>query len=240
MSDFCSLIFLWLNGCWSHRVCGLGAGSPGWRFSLSWSLLGLLRGRQDGVQGGAFHAWHELNQTSVSDIKNQAVDDLVAEIAMGHLAALEAERCLHLVAFAEKAHSLIFLGLVVVLIDGDRELDLFDGVDFLLLARGAVALVLLIQELAVVLNAADGWNCVRRNLDEIKPAFPGDLQGFEGGQNAKLFAVFVDDADLAGADTFIGADKRLRGTFINWGNKSPPQRVFSLAMRCLGFRCNSP
>ncbi|MCU1248724.1 MAG: hypothetical protein JWQ49_1753 [Edaphobacter sp.] len=184
------------------------------------------------MQGSAFHTRHELNQTSVTDVENEAVDDLVAEIAMGHLAAFEAERCLHFVAIAEEADSLIFLGLVIVLIDGDREFDLFDGDDLLLLARGAVALVLLVQELAVVLDLADGGNGVRGDLYEVQGAFAGHLEGLKWGHDAKLFAIFVDDADFTGADTFVSADKRLRGTFINWGNKSPPQRVFSLAMHC--------
>jgi len=187
------------------------------------------------MKGGAFHARHELNQTGIADIQNEPVDNLVAEVAMGHLAALEAKRRLYLIAIAKEANSLILLGLVVVLIDGNGELDLFDGDDLLLLARGAVALVLLIQELAVVLDLADGRNGIGGDLYQVQRAFAGHLEGLKRGHDAELFAIFVDDADLAGADTFIGADKRLCGTFINWGNKSPPQRVFSLAMHCLGL-----
>ena len=93
--------------------------------------------------------------------------------------------------------------------------------------------------LAVVLDLADGRNGVGGDLYQVQRTLAGHLEGLKGRHDAKLFAVFVDHADLAGADTFIGADKRLGGTFINWWNKSPPQRVFSLAMRCLGFRCNS-
>src|SRR5258705_4624305 len=140
------------------------------------------------MQGGALHTGHKLHQTSVADIEYQAVDDLVAKVAMGHLTAFEAERSLHLVAFAKKADSLILLGLVVMLIDGDRELDLFDGDDLLLLARGAVALVLLVEELAVVLDLADGGNGIGGDLYEVQRTFAGHLEGLKGSHDAKLFA----------------------------------------------------
>jgi hypothetical protein len=115
-----------------------------------------------------------------------------------------------------------------VLIDRDGELDLFDGDDLLLLARGTVTLIFFVEKLAVVLNLADRRDGIRGDLYKIQRTLTGHLEGFKGGHNAKLFAIFIDDADFTGADTFIGADKRLRRTFINWGNKSPPQRVLSL------------
>ena len=191
------------------------------------------------MQCRAFHARHELDQASVADIKNEAVDDLVAEIAMRHLAAFESQRRLNLVAFSEEPDCLVLLGLVVVLINRHRELDLFDDDDLLFLACGAVALVLLVKELAIVLDLADGGHGVGGDLYQVERAFPGHLEGVKRGHDAELFAIFVDDANLAGADAFVSADKRLGGTFINRWNKSPPQQVFSPAMRCLGFRCKS-
>ena len=187
------------------------------------------------MEGRAFHAGHELDQPGIADIEDQAVDDLVPEVAMGHLAALEAERCFDLVAFAEKADSLVLFGLVVMFVDCDGELDLFDCDDLLLLACGAVALVLFVKKLAVVLDLADGGNGVGGDLYEVEGTFAGHLEGFEGRHDTKLFAVFVDDADFAGADTFVGADKGLRGAFINWWNKSPPQRTSVPAMHCSGI-----
>src|SRR5258708_31834368 len=220
-------------GCCSVVCCGGGSwiGLVGRRFRL-------LRWCKNRVQRRAFHPWHEFDQAGIADVEYQSVDVLVTKVAMSHLPALEAQRGFHLVALAKKADSLVLLRLVVVLVDRDRELDLFDGDDLLLLARRPFALVLLIQILAVVLNLADRRNGVGRDLNQVERALPGHLQCFKRCHDAKLLAVFIDYADLAGADTFIGADKRLRGTFINWWNKSPPQRVFSPAMRCLGFRCS--
>jgi hypothetical protein len=191
------------------------------------------------VKRCAFHAGHEFDQTSVADIEDEAVDDLVTEVTMGHLAAFESQRRFDLVAFSQEADCLVLLRLVVVLVDRHRELDLFDDDDLLLLPCSAIALVLLVKVFAVVLNLADGGNGVGGNLYQVEGAFPGHLEGVKRGHDAELFAIFVDDANLAGADAFVCADKRLGGTFINRWNKSPPQQVFSPAMRCLGFRCKS-
>ena len=190
------------------------------------------------MERGAFHAWHELDRAGFPDIHDEAVDDLVAEVAMGHLAAFEAEAGFDLVAIAEEADGLIFLGLVVMLVDGDGELDFLDDDDLLLLASGAVALVLLVQVFAVVLDLADGRNGVGRDLDEVEGLFAGHLQGLKRGHDAELFTIFVDNAHFTGADTFVGANKRLGGAFVEWWDKQPPRRVLRTAM-LLGECCIS-
>ena len=101
-----------------------------WRFRL-------LVGRDDGVQDGAFHARHELDDAGVADVLDEAVDDVVAEVAMGHLAAAEAEAGFDLVAALQELDGLILLGLVVVFVDGDGELDFLDDDDLLLFLGGA-------------------------------------------------------------------------------------------------------
>ena len=78
------------------------------------------------MQNGAFHARHELDDAGVADVLDEPVDDVVAQIAVGHLAAAEAQAGLDLVAVGEELDRLILLGLVVVLVDGDGELDLLD------------------------------------------------------------------------------------------------------------------
>ena len=159
------------------------------------------------MQCGALHAGHELDQAGVTDIQDQTVNDLVAQVAVGHLPPLEAQRRLHLIALAKEAHGLVLLRLIVMLIDRDRELDLFDDDDLLFLACRAVALILLVKEFAVVLDLADRRNGIRRDLYEIQRSLAGHLEGVKRSHDAELFAVFVDDANLAGADAFIGADK---------------------------------
>ena len=168
----------------------------------------------------AFHSGHELNRASIAYIKDEAIDDLVAEIAVGHLTTFETERRFDLVAVPEETNSLIFFGLVVVLVYGDGELDFLDGDDLLLFARGAFALVLLVEIFAVVLDFADGRNGIGRNFYEVEGTFASHLESFEGRHDAKLFAVLVDNTDFACANAFVGADERLCGTFIDWWNRS--------------------
>ena len=166
------------------------------------------------MQRGALHTRHKFHDACVAYILNKPVDDGISQLAMSHLTALEAQRCLDLVAFSQKADGLVFLGLVVVLIDSHRELYFLDGDDLLLLAGGALALVFLVEKLAVILNAADGWNGGGRNFDQIKPALTGDLEGFKWRQNAELLAVFIDDAYFTRADSFVGADKAFCRTLV--------------------------
>ena len=59
-----------------------------------------------------------------------------------------------------------------------------------------------------------GRDGVRRDLHQVQSALAGDLQGFEGRHDAELLALVVDHANLLRADTFVGADKGLGGTFI--------------------------
>ena len=77
------------------RRCGLLLRRRG-RLGLGRFLL--LVGRDDGVENGAFHAGHELDDACVSDVLDELVDDVVAEIAVSHLATTEAEAGFHLVA----------------------------------------------------------------------------------------------------------------------------------------------
>src|ERR1700761_7469281 len=116
--------------------------------------FGLLSGRQDGVEGCAFHAGHELDDTGIAHVLNEPVDDGVTKFPVSHLPALEAKGCLYLVAFSQKTDGLVFLGLVIVLIHGHRKFDFLDGDDFLLLSSRALALVFLVKEFAVILNSA--------------------------------------------------------------------------------------
>ncbi len=178
------------------------------------------------MQDGAFHARHELNDGYLADVLNELVDDVVAEVAVGHLAATEAEAGLDLVAAGKEVDSLIFLGLVVVLVDGDREFDFLDDDDFLLLLGGAFALFLLVEEAAVILDAADGRNRVGRNLYEVESALAGDFECFKGGQDAELFAVFVDYADFARANPIVDANKRLCRTFVECDGTPPINRRY--------------
>jgi len=113
------------------------------------------------MQDSAFHAGHKLDYGNVANIPDNPVDDVVTQVAMGHLATAEAEAGLHLVAALQEFDGLILLGLIVVLVHRDGELDLFDRDHFLLLAGGALGFLFLVEIAAVVLDSADGRDGIR-------------------------------------------------------------------------------
>ena len=170
----------------------------------------LLAGRgKNCMQNCAFHAGHEFNQACVADVHDKPVDDVVSKLSMRHLAAAEAKARLHFVAFAQEADCLILLRLVVVFVNRNGELDFLDDDDLLLFARGTLALFFLVEITAVILDAADRRNRIGRNLNQIQSTLAGDLQRLKRGQDAELFAVFIDDTDFAGANPVVNTDKRL-------------------------------
>jgi hypothetical protein len=107
-----------------------------------------------------------------------------------------------------------------MLIDSHGKLNFLDHDHFLLLTRSAIALVLLVEEFAVILNTADRRLRRGRDFDQIQATLAGYLQSFKGRQNAELFTVFVNDADFTRANSVVNADKRLGRTLIDG---SPPE-----------------
>jgi hypothetical protein len=71
-----------------------------------------------------------------------------------------------------------------VLIHGHGELDLLDRNHLLFLFGGPFALFLLVEEAAVVLDAADRGNRVSRNLYQVEASLAGDPQRLKRRQNA--------------------------------------------------------
>ena len=175
------------------------------------------------MQRGTFHPRHKFDHTGLADIHDQAIDDLVSQIAVRHLPALETKARLDLVAFREEAYSLILLGHVVMLIDGDGELHLFDHDDLLRLAGRTLALVLLVQELSIILDLAHGRHGIGRDLHQIERALAGDLERLKRLHDAELCAILVNDAHFTGTDTVIGTDEGLLGTLVveRWDGQPP-------------------
>ena len=106
--------------------------------------FGFLAGREDGVKNSTFHARHELDHRDVANVLYEAIDDVVAKVAVRHLASAETEAGLDLVAALQEFNRLVLLGLVVMVVHGDGELDLLNDDDLLLFARGAFGLFLLV------------------------------------------------------------------------------------------------
>ena len=76
-----------------------------------------------------------------------------------------------------------------------------------------------------------GGTALGETSTRSRPALAGDLQRLKGRQNAQLFAVFVDDADFARANSIVDADKGLCRTFVECDGAPP--RVVAARLRGL-------
>ena len=146
-----------------------------------------------------------LDDTVGDDVVGQPLEQVEPELRAGLLPAPEHDGDLHLVTAAEEADDVTLLGLVVVLVDLGTELHLLDdGVG--LVASGLAGLLgVLVLELAVVHELADGRARGRRDLDEVEIVLAGELHRLLDADDADLLAVGPDQADLGDADALVDA-----------------------------------
>ena len=138
---------------------------------------------------------------------------------MHHFAAAELDLQLDLHALPHEFLGVAHLHLVVVL--GDVHVER----EFLELGRGGVllgvllALVEVVDVLAVIDDLADGRIGGGVDLDEIKLPLARGGHGLGEAHYAKRFAVAINDEDFAGANFIIAADEGLveRDNASGWG-----------------------
>src|SRR5215831_14887525 len=176
---------------------GLEEGLP-WR----WPRQASTR-RQHHHHLPAFHARLRFHFGDGLGVGLHALQNLPAELLVGELAAAKPQRHLHLVAVFEKPLDGAHLHVVVVIVDAGPHLDLFDFDDLLPLAGFCRLLLLLVFVLAVVEDLGHRRRGIRRYLDKVEAGFGSAGQGIGNGDNTKILAGVVDQADFAGADIFI-------------------------------------
>src|SRR5262249_26609561 len=158
-----------------------------------------------------FEARFLLDLGDFGGIVLDAIEELVAQLLVGHLAPAEAQRHLHLVALFEKALHRAHLHVVIVVVDHGPELDLLDLDDLLFLAGFRCLLLRLVFIFAVIENFADGRGRVGGNLDEIKSGLLGLVQSDLDLNRPKIVAGLVDQLDFANTDLLVDARAVLRG-----------------------------
>ena len=166
------------------------------------------------MQGITLHPRTKLDYRALPNFLEQTFEHLPSEVGVGHLASTEEDRGLYLVALVQEAQHVILLELVIMFIDVDAELHFLDGDDLLVLLGRALLLLFLVEKLAIVLNAANRRVGGSGNLYQVKATFTGDFERFKRLHDAELGTVLVDNADFAGANALISADKTLVDTFL--------------------------
>ena len=143
--------------------------------------------------------------TYVADHVEHLVEDLRAELRVGHLATPELQRDLDLVTFVDELVDLADLDVEVAPADLRAELDLLDR-HVRRLAPGLLGLLgLLVPELAVVHDPAHRRVGHRGHLDEVELESSGHLQRLGDRLDPQLIAVRADEADLTGPDAVVDA-----------------------------------
>jgi len=129
----------------------------------------------------------------------------VPDLRVGHLPAPEHHRQLNLVTLCEQARGRPHLQLDVVLSRARAEADLVDHCSALVLAGVPLLLGLLVLELAVVQDAADGRDAVGVDFDEVKPGLAGAAHCVGKGNHPNVISVCAYKADLSRPDPLVNA-----------------------------------
>ena len=153
-------------------------------------------GRQHHHHLPALEARLLLDLGDLGGVVLDAVEELVAELLVRHLAAAEAQGDLDLVAFLEEALHRAHLHVVVVVVDHRPELDLLDLDHFLFFAGFGRLLLRLVLVLPVIEKLADGRGRIRGDLDQIEPGLLGLGQSDLDVGRAVIVAGLIDQLDL--------------------------------------------
>jgi hypothetical protein len=93
----------------------------------------------------------------------------------------------------------------IVVIDMGTELELLDLPGSLVLFHGVDLLALLVLELSIIHELADGRFGIGRNLDKVKARFFSFLDRNDCGNDAKLFPIGADKTNFLGFDLIVDA-----------------------------------
>src|SRR5215212_6992109 len=176
--------------------------------------------------GPTLHPRWLFNRSVWTELISELIEEHFAQIRVGHLAAAEEDRQLDFVSGVEKLRGLPTLGFEVMVVDLGPDANLFQLDDVLMAARLALFAALLVAELAVVHEPADGWHRVGRHLDQVESPLARHLERVKCWNDADLLAVLIDQPDLANPDALV--DPCLDGS----GNNLPP-------LPNAGFRYNT-
>lgn len=145
-----------------------------------------------------------------SGILDELVHDLEPDLLVGLLTAAEAQFDANLHVVTKKLNRVVQLGFQIMRVDGRRDLNLFHlasrstGIS----AGFLFAFGFLVEELAVVNDAADGRGGVWSDLNEVEALGLGEPECVREGHHTELLFFVVDNPDFASADFAIPAMER--------------------------------
>src|SRR5690606_17863734 len=153
-----------------------------------------------------------FNGTVFGEVGFDPLQQFHAQLLVSHLTTAESQRYLGLVPFAEEAHQVAKLDLIIAVLGSWTELDFLDLNLFLILLGCCLLLLLFEQVLAVIHDATNWRKGFGGNFHQIQLYLFRELQGFVDSDDADLFAIRTDQADLTSTDIFI--DRGLGCPFV--------------------------
>ena len=149
-----------------------------------------------------------LDVAKTLDVLFQTNDDILANLLVRVLTSAELQGNAHFVAFGKEGFDVAQLHLIVVLVDVGVEFDFLDDGLVLVLLRLLLAPVLLVFELAVIHDAANGRGGVGVDFDQVESGVVGEPERLAGGDDADLRTVGTQASDFRRANARV--DARLR------------------------------
>ena len=161
------------------------------------------RGRHEHHHAAAFGLGLLVNDALARKRLGEAVMHIEAQIGVRHFAATEPDGYLELVALRQELGGLVDLGVEVVGVDVERQADLLDFHDFLVLLGFFFPFLHFKTVLAVVQDLAHRRLGLRGDLDQVKVLVHGHAQRVARGHDAHLGTIGADQADLLVADALV-------------------------------------
>ena len=192
--------------------CVFGGAVRGCLARILGALVAGQRGEDDVQVAVAEHLGGRIRLAIEGDVLDELVHHLEADFLVRLLAPVEAQLDADFEVLAEELDGVVALDGQVVRVNGRRR-SAAPSSGWRIVGAGVfVPLGFLVEEFAVIHDAADGRRGVGGNLDQVQTFALGQAKGFVEGHDAQLLLGFVDDPDFAGADLPVAAMQGFAGT----------------------------
>ena len=169
----------------------------------------------------ALHAGSLFDRPMFTKLLLKLIEQIASEFRVGDRSPAEQDAQLNLVARIKKLRCLSPLGFQIVTANFRLDPDFLETNHMLGLARITLFPALLVPELPVIHQAADGGNCIGSDLYEIEPPFAGHLQRISRLDDTYLLSLIINKSYLADANSFVYAS-------LNWSRNSLPPELLAV------------
>ena len=154
----------------------------------------------------SLHFRWPLNLGNLVQFGNQSLHQLSSQFLMGHFPATENDARLGFVPFSQESHDVILFELKIVLFSLRPEFYLLYDNLLLMLLCFVGPFALLVLELTIIHDPANGGTGSRSHFHKIQSARPRMGQSLFRSHDSQLSGFFVYNPDLLGPDHFIHAN----------------------------------